>query len=284
MPPLALPLLLVLSSAGLHATWNLIVKQEEDKLLSAWLTVMTPACVLSPALLVTGLPAPEAWGILLASGAIHSLYNTALARAYEHGDLSVVYPVARGLAPLLVALAAPSLLAERLGPLAVCGILLVGAGIAWLGLSARRAAAGAAAVGWAAATALCIASYTMIDKVGVGRADPLAYIIVLFACNGTLMAPGIFWRRGLRRLSGISPRRWLLLVSGGLLSLTAYLLVLVAMRLTQVSYVAALRESSVIIAAVLGWRLLREPFGLQRILAALVVTLGLALLVVAMRG
>jgi drug/metabolite transporter (DMT)-like permease len=281
---LALPLILVLSSAGLHATWNLIVKSEEDKLLSAWLTVATPALILAPALLVTGPPASEAWGLLLASGAIHSVYNIALARAYEHGDLSVVYPIARGLAPVVVAMAAPSLLAERLSSLALAAILLVGGGIAWLGLSARRAAARPATLGWAVATALSIAGYSLVDKVGVGRANPLAYIILLFASNAAIMAPYVFWGRGLRRLCGITPRRWGILVAGGLLSLTAYLLVLVAMRLTQVSYVAALRESSVIIAAILGWRVLREPFGLPRILAAVVVALGLVLLVVAMRG
>jgi drug/metabolite transporter (DMT)-like permease len=279
-----LPLSLVLCSAGLHATWNLIVKREEDKLLSTWLTSLTPAVLLAPALFITGLPAPEAWPFLLCSVVIHALYNVALARAYEHGDLSVVYPIARGLSPTLVALFAPLLLHERITPVAGIGVLLVSGGIVWLGLSARRSAAGVRAVAWAVTTAVLIASYSMTDKAGVSRANPLAYIILLLGLSGILMAPGVLWGPRIRRLRGLPLRRWALLVTGGVLSLAAYLLVLVAMRLTQVSYIAALRESSVILAAFLGWRVLGESLGLQRLLAAVTVTVGLLLLVVAMRG
>ena len=97
-------------------------------------------------------------------------------------------------------------------------------------------------------------------------------------------SPYVLHQRGLRRIVELWRLRWGILVTGGLLSLGAYLLVLIAMRLTQVGYIAALRESSVIIATVLGWRVLKEPYGRTRILASAVVTLGLFLLVLAMRG
>jgi drug/metabolite transporter (DMT)-like permease len=279
-----LPLSLVLLSAGLHAGWNLIVKSEDDKLFSGWLTVLTPCLILSPVLCFTGLPSREVWPILTASAVIHTVYMLALTQAYNYGDLSVVYPVARGLAPLLVAVGAPLLLGERLSPLGILGIALVGGGIAWLGLSARRPATNLPALLWAVTTAAAIASYSMVDKVGVSRTNPAAYIIVLMGLNGTFMAPFVFWHRDARRLRDIWRRRWRTSVAAGLLSLTAYLLVLMAMRLTQVSYIAALRESSVIIAAAMGSRVLREPYGGRRILASVVVTLGLILLVLAMRG
>ncbi len=279
-----LSLTLILLSAGLHASWNLIVKSGDDKLISAWSTVLAAPLVLFPVLGLTGLPPVEAWGILLASGIIHSGYNIALARAYEYGDLSVVYPVARGLAPLGVALAAPFILGETLSPSAATAVALIGGGIVWLGVAGKGTGARLSALGWAVLTALLIATYSIVDKVGVLRSNPLAYAIVLFGCNALVMTPYVFWRRGPRRIGEVWRRRWILLVASGLFSVGAYLLVLIAMRLTQVSYVAALRESSVVIGAVLGWRILREPLAGQRISASVVVTLGLVLLAAAMRG
>ena len=141
-------LALILLSAGLHASWNLIVKGEDDKLLSAWLIVLSPPLLLWPLLFFTGLPPSRAWPILLESGTVQAAYVAALVRAYEHGDLSVVYPVARGLAPLFVALGAPILLGESLSPLAMAAVALVGSGIAWrvLGEPFGRQRVSAAAV------------------------------------------------------------------------------------------------------------------------------------------
>ncbi|HYL82402.1 MAG TPA: EamA family transporter [Candidatus Acidoferrum sp.] len=279
-----LPLALVLCAAGLHASWNLIVKSEDDKLFTGWLTVLTPCLILSPALFFTGLPSRGAWPFLLASSILEALYVLALTRAYTYGDLSVVYPVARGLAPVFVAVAAPIALGERLSPIAMLGIALVGGGIAWLGFSARRSATSGPPLLWAVTTAGLIASYSVVDKLGVSRSHPLAYIIILFGWTSAILTPYVIHRRGLRRMGELWRLRWGILVTGGLLSFGAYLLVLIAMRLTQVSYIAALRESSVVIATVLGWRVLKEGFGGRRLAASAVVALGLFLLVLAMRG
>ena len=279
-----LPLSLVLCSAGLHASWNLIVKGEDDKLFSGWLTVLTPSVLLSPLLLFTGLPSRDTWPILIGSAAIHTGYMLALTRAYVHGDLSVVYPVARGLAPFLVAIGAPLLLGERLSLIATLGIVLVGGGIAWLGISAKRSSASVSGLAWAVTTSVFIAAYSITDKVGVSRAHPVSYLILLMGVNAAFMAPIVLWQRSAHYLACAWGRGWRVSIAGGLLSVTAYLLVLVAMRLTQVSYIAALRENSVVLAALLGWRVLREPYGGRRILASAVVALGLFLLVLAMRG
>ena len=246
--------------------------------------LVTPALLLSPALFFTGLPPRSVWPLLAGSGIIHTVYMMALVQAYTHGDLSLVYPVARGLAPLFVAVGAPLILGERLSILSVVGILLVGSGVTWLGFSARRTAANLPALGWAIATALCICSYSIVDKVGVSRTNPLSYIIVLMGWNGVCMTPFVLWRRNRLRLADLWRRRWRISVTGGLLSVTAYLLVLIAMQLTQVSYIAALRETSVVLAALLGWRVLGETYGRRRILASTLVAVGLCLLVLAMRG
>jgi drug/metabolite transporter (DMT)-like permease len=279
-----LPLTLVLLSAGLHAGWNFIVKRQTDKLFSGWLTSLVPSVLLAPALLFTGLPSPDVWPILGASGLVHTAYMIALVQAYNHGDLSVVYPVARGSAPLLVAAGAPLLLGERLSATAVIGILLVGGGIACLGFSARRSAGTLPGLLWALTTAGTIATYSMLDKVGVSRTHPLGYVIVIMGLNGIGMTPFVLWRRDRRGLWAVWRDTWPTAVTGGLLSLMAYLLVLTAMRLTQVSYVAALRETSVVFAAGLGARVLGEPYGGPRIAASAVVACGLFLLVLAMRG
>jgi drug/metabolite transporter (DMT)-like permease len=279
-----LSLALVLVSAALHASWNLIVKAEEDKLISAWLTVLASPLLLWPYLVYRGLPPADAWPIFLGSGCIHAAYNLTLVRAYEHGDLSVVYPIARGFAPVLVALVAPFALHERLSAASLAAVLVVGAGIGWLGLSARRGPARGQALAWAIATAACIATYSMVDKVGVLRADPTAYAILLFASNAVVLTGYVLAHRDVKAIRDVCRRRAGTLALSGLCSLAAYLLVLFAMRLTQVAYVAALRESSVVIAALLGWKVLREPFGGQRIAASLVVGIGLLLLVITMRG
>jgi drug/metabolite transporter (DMT)-like permease len=255
-----LALLLVLLSAGLHATWNVLVKRGEDTLIATWLTAIVAPVVLWPLLLLSGLPPPPAWPMLLASGTIHAAYNVAVAPAYKYGDLSVVYPVARGLAPLLVGGGAPLILGESLSPAAMAAILLVGGGVAWLGLSARRTRTGAAGLMCAGLTAVLIAAYSLVDKVRVMRSHPLAYAVTLFWCDAVFVTPYVLLRRNPRQIHDVWHGNRAPLVWSGLLALAAYLLVLVAMRLTQVSYVAALRESSVILGAILGWRVLGGSF------------------------
>ncbi len=274
----------VLGAAVLHASWNLIVKQDEDKLISAWLIVTIPCLLLCPLLLLTGLPAREAWPMLATSGVIHACYLTWLASAYKHGDLSVIYPVARGLAPILVALAAPAVLRERLSAQAVVAIVLVGGGICAIGLSAQRSRARMTSLAWAVATAASTAAYSIVDKVGVMHANVLAYVVVLWALMSLGMTPWLFLKRSPAQVASVWRLRRGPTIIGGLFSAAAYLLVLFAMQFTQVSYVAALRESSVVIGAVLGWRVLGEPFGVLRILASLVVAIGLGVLVWTMRG
>lgn len=277
-----LPAILVLCSAALHATWNLIVKRTPDKLLSAWMTILVAPLLLWPVWFWTGLPQRGAWRIIAVSGVLHTLYNVALAAAYERGHLSIVYPVARGLAPVLVALAAAVFLGERLPLVAQLGIGLAAGGMCLLGVTARRDGRGPQGVRWAVLTALLIATYTVVDRVGVTDTHPVAYVIAVYGCNGLVMTPIVLARRGRAAIGACWRADRFVLIASGLCSVGAYLLVLIAMRLMPISYVASLRESSVVFAALLGWRVLGERFGPQRIVAAVLVATGLVALGLAM--
>lgn len=278
------PAALVLLSAILHVSWNLIVKRGEDKLVSAWVLDLAPPVILWPLLFFTGLPDRSGWAIVLASGLIHAASNATLAEAYERADLSLVYPVARGLAPVFVAVGAGAALGERLAGPAVLGILAVAFGVTWLGLSVRRRGGGVSGLGWAVGLAGLIAAYSLVDKVGVMGMHPVAYAIMFMACGSAILTPYVYARRGARHVAHVLGRQGIPMVAGALIGLTGYVLVLFALRLTHVSYVAALREVSVVLAALVGWRVLGEAFGIQRAAAATLAAGGLIMLSLALAG
>lgn len=271
-------LALVLLAAALHASWNALVKVGGDPFVRlAVLNLVSGLCAL-PLLLVVAPPAAASWPYLAGSVVIHLAYNTTLAYGYRLGDLSHVYPIARGIAPPLVALGAWLMAGESPGPIGVLAILVISGAIASLAFSERWRPGPLAPVCLALATGLAIAGYTICDGLG-GRAagDVLGYIAWLFVLDavpfGLIV---VLWRRRdlvpALRASGGAP------VVGGMLSLGAYGLVIWAMSQAPMASVSALRETSVIMAALIGTRLLREPLGVRRVVAASVVALGVVLL------
>jgi drug/metabolite transporter (DMT)-like permease len=271
-------LALVLLAAVLHASWNALVKVGGDPFVRlAVLNVVSGLCAL-PLLFLVAPPAAASWPYLGGSVAIHVVYNLTLAYGYRCGDLSHVYPIARGIAPPLVALGAWLMAGENPGAVGVLAILVISAAIASLAFGPGWRLGPLRPVWFALATGLGIAGYTICDGFG-GRAagDVLGYIAWLFVLDavpfGLIVA---FWRRhdltSQLRASGGAP------VLGGVLALAAYGLVIWAMSQAPMASVSALRETSVIIAALIGTRLLREPFGRRRVVAASVVALGVILL------
>jgi drug/metabolite transporter (DMT)-like permease len=271
-------LALVLLAAALHASWNALVKAGGDPFVRlALLNVVSGLCAL-PLLLVVAPPAMASWPYLLGSVAIHFAYNLALAYGYRFGDLSHVYPIARGIAPPLVALGAWAMAGETPGPLGVLAILAISGAIASLAFSPGWRLGPLAPVGFALATGLSIAGYTICDGLG-GRAagDVLGYIAWLFVLDAVPFALIVaVWRR--HDLAGELPASWRASVLGGVFALAAYGLVIWAMSRAPMASVSALRETSVIMAALIGTRLLREPFGTRRVVAASVVAIGVVLL------
>jgi drug/metabolite transporter (DMT)-like permease len=274
----AVVLALVLLAAALHASWNALVKAGGDPFVRlALLNVVSGVCAL-PLLFLMAVPALASWPYLFGSVAIHVAYNLALAYGYRFGDLSHVYPIARGIAPPLVVLGAWLIAGESPGPLGTLAILVISGAIASLAFSPGWRLGPLAPVGFALATGLSIAGYTICDGIG-GRAagDVLGYIAWLFVLNavpfGLIVA---LWRR--HDLASQLGASWRASVLGGVLALIAYGLVIWAMSRAPMASVSALRETSVIMAALIGTRLLREPFGRRRVVAASVVALGVVLL------
>jgi len=267
---------LALASAGLHAGWNFLVKTGEDRSLAGWGQFLFAAVLALPVLLVVGLPGWEATPYLVASGLVHVVYLVALVRAYGHGDFGLAYPMSRGSGALLAAIGGVVLLDDHLEAWSWVAIAVVVLGIVLL---VGRDVTGPA-VGWALVTGTTIGTYTLIDSAGSRATEGLPYGLSLMSAAAIGVTGWNVARGRLPALRASLPRSWKRWALGGACTATAYCLVLVAVRYAAVGYVATLRESSVLIAALLGWLVLKEPLGERRTAAAGVMTAGLVLLVV----
>lgn len=285
-PALALTwpiVLLVLAGAVLHAGWNALVKSSGDKEVDTALVHFLAALVALPVLLMVGLPPPRAWPFIAASLFMHIGYYTALAGAYKHGDLGLTYPIMRGFAPLLVALASGLLIGEAPTAMAWLGIAGITLGVSLVGLSRPAEALhhGKALV-FAFSNALIIAIYTVIDGLGVRTATESGafaaqYVMLLFVLDGIPYPTLVMLRRspqGRLDILAYAKKRWPLAALGGSASIGSYAIALWAMTRAPVASVAALRETSVLFAALLGCWLLKEKFGAQRALGTLVIVGG----------
>lgn len=272
-------LALVLAAAFLHATWNAMLKHASERAVTMGL--IAGAHVVLGIALAIGFapPATASWPYIAASTVIHWFYYAFLLAAYRLGDLSQVYPIARGMAPLIVAASGWLLAGEALNPAAWAGIVLISAGIMILAFGARNGRSDAKAVGAALLTGLMIASYSVVDGLGVRVADsPLGYIGWLFAAEGCVIFYVFYRERG--RLAALPRRVYVTGLTGGAFSAAAYGMVIFAATLAPIGPISAVRESSVLIAALIGVVLFGErPWGM-RVLSALIVVTGVLLLTV----
>ena len=286
-------MLAVLAAAVTHATWNAIAHGIKDQTLAFALIGVGGTAVSVPLVIVAAMPRSASWPYLLASVAIHVFYNLLLMQCYRLGEFSQVYPLARGVSPLVVTILAAVFVHEHLAFSQVVGVVIVSAGLAFLVFGGRRAPAeghggvvppgqqsqGAflAAVG----TGLTIAAYTTVDGVGVRlSASPVGYIGWLIMLESLCVPLFALIRR--REVLLKQPRRILLSgLAAGALSVLAYGLVLWAQTRGALAPIAALRETSVIFGAIIGTVIFREPFGRTRITATVLVVAGIVLLNVA---
>jgi drug/metabolite transporter (DMT)-like permease len=287
-----LSLVLLVLAALLHALSNALLKLSRDKLAFTWYMLTASVVIGFPLILFVGQPPPIGWLIVIVSGLIEAVYFITLTRAYALGDLSQVYPLARGSAPLFVLLWAFWFLGERPTPIGVGGIMLVVLGLYLVNLPSlsdwRRPLLGfrSPAARWALLTGLLISIYSAVDKVGVHYFDPLSYLYLFLVV--AWMALSAQWlnpdrRSALRAEMQIDKRKALLSAAAvALLGGGAYALVLAALRLSPVSYVSPVRELSVVIGAWIGVRFMGEQGGRLRIFAAALVALGI--IVIALGG
>jgi drug/metabolite transporter (DMT)-like permease len=268
---------LALASAGLHAAWNLRAKSSTDRFVTLWGQFAVAGLLCAVPLAIVGLPDSEAWPFLAITAVVHVPYMVALARAYDHGDFSLAYPLARGGGALVAAIGGLALLDDRLSLAGWLAVAVVTGGLA----SFVRPGTPAPALRTALFVALMIGTYTVADTAGVRRTETAPYILATFAGIGvTVTVWGVLMRRGAVMWSSMTSS-WRRHATSALASIAAYGLVLIAVRRAPVGYVTALRESSVVLAAVAGWRLLDEGFGLARVASSAVVLSGLVLLVIA---
>ncbi|MCY1292752.1 hypothetical protein D9M68_580440 [compost metagenome] len=278
VPPLDTPVFLaVMAAAVLHAGWNALLKIGLDRFLTITLIEIGAGLLALLALPFVAFPEAHAWPWILLSALLHIGYNTFLARAYQHGDLGQAYPIARGSSPLMVAGLSILLLHDRLSAGQFAGLLVLVGGI-WLMAvrGGRHRRLPGALLGNALLTSAFIAGYTLADAAGArANGDALSYSVWLFAVNGLVMVLVIGLLRGpgvWRSLGG----HWRGGLAGGLMSMAAYSIVIWAMTQAPVALVSALRESSVVFALLIGWRLLKEPLPAMRVLACLVIAVGVA--------
>ncbi len=275
----AVTVALVLLAALLHATWNTFAKQSSDTLLAMWLMTLSSGLCVALLLPFASFPRQEAWPYLAGSLALHLAYQLFLVRSYRTGDLSQVYPIARGLGPCVLALLAAGMGEESLNERQTLGLALTSASLASLALwSGGRRTPSRRAVASAVLTGLMIGAYTFVDARGVRVSDsPLDFITWSILLDSIpITAVALTRRRG--RVAGFLRRELWQGLGGGFMAALAYGIVLWAMSSSSLAGVAALRETSVLFAAWIGTRLLGEPFGVPRLLAAAGVASGLLLL------
>ena len=289
MTPLSLGL--VLLSALAHSTWNLLLKRSSEPEIFVWWLLVVEAVLMLPlgVVLFWLFPiAPVGWLFVLATVILHVLYFILLGRGYAQGDLSVVYPIARGFGPMLVPILAVLLLRETVALPAILGIAAIVVGIyiiSWTGELQRfllrpwnmMRNTGAR---YAVLTGLTIAMYVTIDKRGVSHIQPFLYLYLMSLGSAVLLFPYIRRKWGIQAMGLTWRSSRTSIVLAGLLAFLAYGLVLTAFSLSKVSYVAPAREVGIVVGVLMGVLILKEPFGRVRLAGSSVIVLGLILIAV----
>ncbi|MDA0263459.1 MAG: SMR family transporter [Chloroflexi bacterium] len=285
----ALSLALVLLSAVAHASWNLLLKRAGDPEVFSWCLLVTGTVLLAPlgaALLWYNSVSLTGLWFGLATIGLHFFYFNLLSRGYATGDLSLVYPVARGMGPMLVPVLAVIFLDESIQPMAIAGIAAIVAGIytiSWWGnfhqvLRSPLLFLKSAGMRYAVLTGLTIAVYSIVDKEGVSHIQPILYMYFLTIGTAVALAPYILVHKGVDSVRKEWRANAVPITVAGLLVFTAYGLVLTAFSLSKVSYVAPAREVGIVIGVLMGAYILKEPFGGGRLLGSSFIAGGLALI------
>ncbi len=266
-------LLLVLGAAVIHASWNLLLAGAEDTHSATAVAVVAGVVVFAPVAALTWRLHQAALPYIIASSALETLYLVFLASAYARAAMSFVYPIARGSAPVLVLLASVLALGASFSAITAVGVVLAALGVVLV--RGLRSAGHPADLLLALAVGACIAAYTLVDKRGIAHASPAAYLEVVFAATAGAYLFGVWQVRGAPALRAAFGVRTLV---AGIGFFAAYALVLAALRLAPAAPVAAVRESSVVLAT--AWLALthREPVTRERLLGACAVVAGVALI------
>jgi len=269
--------LAVMFAAVLHASWNAIIKFGHNKLQGMMVLSVSQGLMGLAIVVVYPLPRVEAWGWLLASGILHTLYKVFLTFAYQRGDLSRVYPIARGTAPMLVALIGAYFLDDEMRGTDYVGIFLVGCGILLMARGVFTNGESRALIPFALASAMATAGYSLVDGVGARiSGDAWLYVAWLFVLDGVIFLTLGLLHSGHHVLSK-NTKAWGLGTVAGAASFGAYAIAVWAMTVAPIALVTALRETSVLFAVVIGLVFFREKADRGKLVAAAVIACGIAL-------
>jgi drug/metabolite transporter (DMT)-like permease len=279
MPPLAIALLLI--SAVLHTTWNLLLKKADEKYITTWWSVLAGSVIFLPLLFFAGPPARATWSLLLASVFVEVAYYALLSSAYTDSDFSLVYPLARGTAPAFIALWSVLFLGETLSSGGLAGLLIIIIGLMIVGgseLFVSHSRVHLRGIFLALTLALLISIYSAIDGAAVKQTPALPYAILIFFFVPALTSPLVVKRYGTQRLVDVWRTDRTRLIAIGLLTVSAYLLALAAYSIAPISYSGAIREVSVVMGAFAGWQFLHEKMGAWRLLGSAVIFIGIVII------
>jgi len=277
MPVLAIVLLL--TSASLHALWNLLLKRSQEKYSAMGWQVLISGIFAFFLLLFTGFPPRSMWLLALISMALEAVYFILLSNAYSDHDFSLVYPIARGTAPAFLMLWSILFLREKPTAAGVIGILMIVSGMIIIGATSLIQNRGSRlhfrGVLTALAVALTISLYTFIDGTAVKHGPPLPYALTMFMFVPIMTTSYNVHRFGWKHFAAAWNGPRLPLILAAALGVVAYLVALIAYSFAPLSYSGAIREVSVVIGALLGWLLLQEPMGRTRLIGSAVIFVGI---------
>jgi drug/metabolite transporter (DMT)-like permease len=280
MPLLAIALLFL--SASLHTLWNLLLKQSRQKFIASWWIVVIGAVMFMPGLFLTGLPPREVWHFALLSAGLEATYMLTLSLAYKNSDFSLVYPMARGTAPAFLLLWSLLFLQEKLTGWGLLGLVLIVSGLLLTGASSLiqnwTNLPNIKGILAALATAFLISVYTFVDGIAVKRGPALPYGLLMFTLIPVWSTPFVLRNYGWSQVIGelkLQPGRFLI---AGFLGVLAYLIALYAYSFAPISYSGAIREISVVLGALAGWRFLGENLGSVRVIGAFIIFSGILMI------
>lgn len=267
-------LLAVLGGAFLHATWNALIKLGTSKLTSMLILTLVQGGFGLVIAMTRPFPEPEVWLWLLASGVFHSAYKLFLAFAYEQGDLSRVYPIARGAAPMVVLLVSAFFLEDEIAGWEYAGILILGIGILLMARGVFSSGESRKLLPLALGSAMATAGYSLVDGLGARvSGDAVAYVGWLFALDAVFFTPSCLALRG-RSVLRANRKAWIMGSVAAMASYGAYAIAVWAMTVAPIALVAAIRETSILFAVFIGWIIFGERMDKQKGLAAAFIVAG----------
>ena len=282
MPVFAILLLLI--SAVLHTSWNLLIKQSEDKYIVTWWMIIIGGLFAIVALLFTGLPPRSMWIFAVVSICVEATYFVTLSYAYRDNDFSLIYPVARGSAPAFLTLWAFLFLHDKLTLIGMLGLGLIIGGLLIIGINTLSQAhvthlhfKGAAV---AVFIALLISIYSAIDGAAVRNGFALPYVMSMFAFVPIPVTPLIFRQYSWGKIKSVLTSQPIRVPLAGILGVLAYLMAVFSFSIAPLSYAGSIREVSVVFGAFAGWWFLKEKMGGVRLLGAIVIFAGIVVIAI----